>query len=475
MGKTVRSCVAVSISVICLAVLANTVDAKKKPNSRRSKSRVVRTVLPNILVVPKTNVSTVNVQSRVQASDEVGQSGAPSTPKGRPEVGAPPPSIVVPPIQAGQAIISEFRLRGPNGDQDEFVEIYNNTDSPISVNALDGSAGWSVVISNGAITGAIFTIPNGTLIPARGHLLGANTNGYSLANYPSGNQPTGGTFATAQPDRTWDFDVPDGSGVGLFATTSGTNFTPTTRLDAAGFTTSPALYKEGNGIASIVTANLDHTYYRDLRHGTPSDTGNNAADFLLVGTALGIQVSRLGAPGPENLAAPIVKNSTIATSLVDPLVASTSPPNRTRSFTIEDPNTSLFGTMVIRRKFTNNTGQQVQRLRFRVLEITSLGTPGSECGGAPCADLRALTSSNTQVGITQGFPVVVQGIRLEQPPDQPAGGAMNSSLSADFITLVTPLPNGNSVYINFKLGVMRTGSFRFFVNIEAANGFAPPP
>jgi hypothetical protein len=71
--------------------------------------------------------------------------------------------------------------------------------------------------------------------------------------------------------------------------------------------------------------------------------------------------------------------------------------------------------------------------------------------------------------------VTVRGVRLEQPPDQPAGGAMNSSLSADFITLGTPLGPGASVNIEFKLGVMQTGNFRFFVNIEAANGFAPPP
>ena len=65
------------------------------------------------------------------------------------------------PIQAGQVIISEFRLRGPvppsatptpaagneQGQLDEFIELYNNTDSAITVNSLDGSAGWSVVFS----------------------------------------------------------------------------------------------------------------------------------------------------------------------------------------------------------------------------------------------------------------------------------------------------------------------------------------
>src|ERR687894_44534 len=71
-------------------------------------------------------------------------------------------------VQAGQVIISEFRLRGPAGAEDEFVELYNNTDAPITVQALDTTGGWTVVISNGQITGPLFTIPNGTVIPARG-------------------------------------------------------------------------------------------------------------------------------------------------------------------------------------------------------------------------------------------------------------------------------------------------------------------
>ena len=70
-------------------------------------------------------------------------------------------------IQAGQVLISELRLRGPAGAEDEFVELYNNTDHDIFVQALDTTGGWSVAISNGQITGPIFTIPNGTRIPAR--------------------------------------------------------------------------------------------------------------------------------------------------------------------------------------------------------------------------------------------------------------------------------------------------------------------
>jgi hypothetical protein len=61
------------------------------------------------------------------------------------------------------------------------------------------------------------------------------------------------------------------------------------------------------------------------------------------------------------------------------------------------------------------------------------------------------------------------------PPDglggfvlsQPSGGGLNSSLAAGTITVATPLANGASINVEFKLGVQQAGSFRFFVNIEA--------
>jgi hypothetical protein len=47
-------------------------------------------------------------------------------------------------------------------------------------------------------------------------------------------------------------------------------------------------------------------------------------------------------------------------------------------------------------------------------------------------------------------------------------------VSADFITLPTPLLPGASVNVVFKLGVMRTGTFRYYLNIEALNGLGSP-
>jgi hypothetical protein len=87
-----------------------------------------------------------------------------------------------------------------------------------------------------------------------------------------------------------------------------------------------------------------------------------------------------------------------------------------------------------------------------------------------------LTSQDGEAGVG-GQVVTVKGLRLEESPFGPLtfdGGGLNSSASADFITLQNPLLPGQSVNIVFKPGVMQPGAFRFFINIEALNG-APPP
>jgi hypothetical protein len=102
--------------------------------------------------------------------------------------------------------------------------------------------------------------------------------------------------------------------------------------------------------------------------------------------------------------------------------------------------------------------------------------PGSEntCGGVtPCADVRILSSSDGTATLSNGTVVVVRGVRLEDPPAQPNGGGFNSTVSADHVTLASPLAPGASVNIEFRLGVMRTGNFRHILSIEAITG-APP-
>ena len=63
---------------------------------------------------------------------------------------------------ASPLLISEFRLSGPQGGADEFIELYNNDIAPLTVSTTDGSPGWALVSSDGVTR---FVIPNGTMIP----------------------------------------------------------------------------------------------------------------------------------------------------------------------------------------------------------------------------------------------------------------------------------------------------------------------
>ena len=72
-------------------------------------------------------------------------------------------------------VISEFRFRGPSGGNDEFVEIYNNTDASIDI------SGWKINGSNNAGTNSTrATVPAGTTLPARRHYLFTNSCGRRL-------------------------------------------------------------------------------------------------------------------------------------------------------------------------------------------------------------------------------------------------------------------------------------------------------
>ncbi|HJT65583.1 MAG TPA: lamin tail domain-containing protein [Pyrinomonadaceae bacterium] len=383
-----------------------------------------------------------------------------------------PPSANV--AAAGELLISEFRVRGPNGANDEFIEIYNASGADHTVAALSGS-GYGVAASDGVTR---CSIPNGTVIPNRGHYLCVNSAGYSLASYSAGN----GTTATG--DATYTTDIPDNAGIALFNNNSaGASYSLANRLDAVGSTSEAnTLYKEGAGYPAITPLDLNYSFYRDncgkggsiatfgaCTIDTPKDTNDNAADFIFVdtnATFVGAD-QRLGAPGPENLSSPIQRNASFAVNLLDTCVAAASPPNRVRDFTSNPPNNSAFGTLDIRRTIVNNTGGNVTRLRFRVIDLTTFPPPSG------IADLRPLTS--TSVVVTVDRPpcgsgtsnVTVQGTTLEQPPSQPNGGGFNSSMSAGTVTLATPLANGASIDVRFLLGVQQTGSFKFYINVEA--------
>ena len=481
--RVIFACLVIMILAVAQVTFAST---PTRPSKKRKKKKAT---VANLVIVgtyaTQTPVSEP-VVTNVTTSDT---SITPVTPQPaensrRALRSAKTPSVHILPIEeppldvtatAGQLVISEFRVRGPNGPNDEFIEIYNNSGADHTVMASSGS-GYGVAASDGVTR---CSIPNGTVIPNKGHYLCVNSVGYNLASYPAGN----GTTATG--DATYTTDIPDNAGIALFNNNSGgASYSLPNRLDAVGSTSEAnVLYKEGTGYPALTPFSIDYAFYRDNcgkggsittfgvcpAGSTVKDTNNNAADFIFVdtnGTSAGAG-QRLGAPGPENMSSPIERNASFAVSFLDTCGSGASPPNRVRDFTSDPPNNSTFGTLDIRRTVTNNTGGNVTRLRFRVVDITTFPAPSG------IADLRPRTSTAGVVTVDRPpcgsgtSTVTVQGTTLEQPPSQPNGGGFNSSMSAGTVTLGTPLANGASIDVRFLLGIQQTGTFKFYVNIEA--------
>lgn len=361
----------------------------------------------------------------------------------------PLPAQAIGPAAAGDLLISEFRLRGPNGANDEFVEIYNPSDTPYTVASVDGSSGYALVASDGVPR---FVIPNSTVIPARGHYLGINAVGYSLAAYPAGS----GTTATG--NVTYATDIPDNAGIALFATSNAANFNLANRLDAVGSTSEAnTLYKEGTGYPALTPFSINYSFYRNLISGAPADTNNNVADFLFVdtnGTSAGAG-QRLGAPGPENTASPSGERlaASLVVALLDTSAAVMAAPNLVRDATSDPANNSTFGTLSLRRTFTNSSNQPITRLRFRITDLTTFPSPSG------IADLRPRSSTDTSV-VVNGVSTTVRGTTLEQPPSQPNGGGFNSSMSVNAVTPATPLAPGASISVQLLFGIQQTGCER---------------
>lgn len=293
--------------------------------------------------------------------------------------------------QASALIIGEFRVRGPNGANDEFIKLYNETASPLTVVATGTGTGYGVAASDGTLR---CSVPNGTVIPAHGHYLCVNSVAYSIGAYPAGN----GTTATG--DATYVTDIPDNAGIALFSSNTPAEFLLANRLDAVGSTSEAnTLYKEGAGYPALTPFSIDYAFTRDicgkqgsittftacLTTGVALDTNNNAVDFYFVdtnGTSAGAG-QRLGAPSPSNLSSPVI-GSIVSPALLDPCVAPPTPPNSVRDLTSDPANNSTFGTLDVRRTFTNTSGGDLTRLRFKIIDLTTFPAPSGT------ADLRQI-------------------------------------------------------------------------------------
>ena len=366
---------------------------------------------------------------------------------------------------AGTVLISELRTSGPAGDEDEFVELLNNTDSDITV-----SGGWSLAKMGSTCSDTpviIAVIPNGTVIPARGNYLLVGS-AYSLGGYATG-------------DQVMTADIEDGRNIALFSTANISNYQTSTRLDAVGFGANTGnncdLLREGATLQPAGNSTNQYSFVRNVDKGETVDTNDNSADFRVVSTTplvpVGANTPTLGAPGPENSTSPrgpVPCNVPGATAKfdrarLDSSQAVGSSPNTVRDNTADAPNNSTYGTIDFRRRFTNSTGGSVTALRFRIVNLTTQPAGST-------ADLRARTSLAIPVNgvndpVTCGGPascnVVVQGTTLETPPVQLSGGGVNSSLG---VILGTPLAPGASINLHLLFGVEQQGDYQIGIVIE---------
>jgi uncharacterized repeat protein (TIGR01451 family) len=374
----------------------------------------------------------------------------------------------------GTVLISELRTSGPAGADDDFVEILNNTDSDITVQASDASAGWALVKSGSACSDTpvvIAVIPNGTVIPARGNYL-LTGSAYSLVAYSAGDQPL---TANIEDDRN----------VALFSTADLSNLQTGTRLDGVGFGGNSGnncdLLREGANLQPASGSLSEYSFVRKVSKGETIDAGDNATDFVVVSTTPGTAVGSnatptLGAPGPENSTSPrgpvpcnAPGTAKFDRARLDSSVSVGSAPNTVRDTTSDSLNNSTYGTLDVRRRFTNNTGGSVTRLRFRIVDMSTTPSPSGT------ADLRARTSTATLVtGVNDAVTcngsapcnVTVEGTTLETPPLQALGGGVNSKLGAGTITLGTPLNNGSSINLRLLFGVQQEGDYHIGIVLE---------
>ena len=183
---------------------------------------------------------------------------------------------------SASVVVSEFRVRGPAGGNDEFVELYNATPTAIDI------GGYKLMGSNGSgLTTVRATVPAGRAIPAYGHYLFTNaaSSGYS---------------GTVSGDQTYTTGVTDDGGVAIAGPDGAI-------VDAAGLSAGSA-FKEGTPLTSLGSTNADRAYERLVGgvDGSHVDTDRNASDFVLRTPS-----------GPENTASASTPSIVVSPTSID--------------------------------------------------------------------------------------------------------------------------------------------------------------
>ncbi|MCW5853529.1 MAG: VCBS repeat-containing protein, partial [Anaerolineae bacterium] len=298
-----------------------------------------------------------------------------------------------PATSATGVVISEFRTTGPNGTNDEFIELYNPTGSTVNI------GNWKINGSSSSGTTALrATIPAGTQLNSGCHYLVVNDNasqGYS------GTTPGDLTYSA--------IPIADNGGIALLNASS-------TVIDQVGMGASSA-YKEGT-ILTPLSGTTDQSYERKAGGpwGSGVDSGDNASDFFL----------RSGA-GPQNSASACVTIVAAATgtptSTSTSTVTATSTATSTPTFTATPTSTAtatptLTPTPTITPTPTRTATATPTNTRTPLPPVTPV------CAG----DFSAAATSPESVG-TNPYSVAVGDFNLDGIPDLAVANNGSNSVS----------------------------------------------
>jgi len=207
---------------------------------------------------------------------------------------------------ATNVVISEFRTRGPDGGNDEFVELFNPT------NALVDISGWQIrasTASGSSTTSNRYTMPGGTQIQSGQHYLIVGSTYSGTVPGEIGAQLSSGTA--------------DGGGLALTLSDG------TTIIDQVGMSVD-TVYKEGTPLQSLTT-DTNRSYERIMdATGSCVDANDNSLDYFIRSPS-----------DPQNLASPI-NTCGDATPTPIPPTDTAAPDDNDLSLTMTVPASDLF-------------------------------------------------------------------------------------------------------------------------------------
>jgi len=212
---------------------------------------------------------------------------------------SPSPS---PSAMPGRVVISEFRTRGPSGASDEFVELYNKSDTAVDI------SGWRIRASSS--TGTIstrLTINDGTSIPPHRHFLAVNSPGTA-----------GGYSGVIPGDQTYSSGISNDGGIAL-------TLPDNTIIDQVGLSTGSA-FREGTQLAPLAS-DASQSYERKPGGplGSTQDSSDNFSDFLLLTPSDPQNINSAPVPDPNATPTPVPTPSASPTATPTP----TPPPTPT--------------------------------------------------------------------------------------------------------------------------------------------------